>query len=72
MIRHDGSESRSAERGRAPETVAHAERFLSLVETIAAANRPLLPTMSEKAFRRVVIRMAEHQLLYENHRDERS
>jgi hypothetical protein len=49
----------------APLSVRRAQRFLEIVDAIAAANRPLLPTMTEKYFRRMVLRMAEHQLLYE-------
>ena len=50
-------------------SVRRAARFLELVDTISAANRELLPTMTEKYFRRMVIRMAEHQLLYEEYQD---
>jgi hypothetical protein len=50
---------------RSPASVRRAQRFLELVDTIAAANRPLQPAMSEKRFRAMVFRMAEHQLLYE-------
>lgn len=53
--------------GRAPLSVRRAQRFLEIVDAIAAANRPLLPTMTEKYFRRMVLRMAEHQLLYEEY-----
>ena len=48
-----------------PLSVRRAQRFLEIVDAIAAANRPLLPTMTEKYFRRMVLRRAEHQLLYE-------
>jgi hypothetical protein len=51
----------------APLSVRRAQRFLEIVDAIAAANRPLLPTMTEKYFRRMVLRMAEHQLLYEEY-----
>lgn len=50
-----------------PLSVRRAQRFLEIVDAIAAANRPLLPTMTEKYFRRMVLRMAEHQLLYEEY-----
>ena len=53
--------------GGTPLTVRRAQRFLEIVDAIAAANRPLLPTMTEKYFRRMVLRMAEHQLLYEEY-----
>ena len=53
--------------GDAPLSVRRAQRFLEIVDSIAAANRPLLPTMTEKYFRRMVLRMAEHQLLYEEY-----
>lgn len=53
----------------APDAVRRAQRYLELVDAITAANLPLLPTMTEKYFRRMVIRMAEHQLLYEEYRD---
>jgi hypothetical protein len=51
----------------APLTVRRAQRFLEIVDAIAEANRPLLPTMTERYFRRMVLRMAEHQLLYEEY-----
>jgi hypothetical protein len=50
-----------------PLSVRRAQRFLEIVDAIAAANRPLLPTMTERYFRRMVLRMAEHQLLYEEY-----
>jgi len=50
-----------------PLSVQRAQRFLEIVDAIATANRPLLPTMTEKYFRRMVLRMAEHQLLYEEY-----
>jgi hypothetical protein len=50
-----------------PLSVRRAQRFLEIVDAIAAANRPLLPTMTEKYFRRMVLRMAEHQLLFEEY-----
>ena len=53
--------------GSTPFSVRRAQRFLEIVDAIAAANRPLLPTMTEKYFRRMVLRMAEHQLLYEEY-----
>jgi hypothetical protein len=53
--------------GGAPLSVRRAQRFLEIVDAIAAANRPLLPTMTEKYFRRMVLRMAEHQLLFEEY-----
>lgn len=52
-----------------PDAVRRAQRYLELVDAITAANLPLLPTMTEKYFLRMVIRMAEHQLLYEEYRD---
>ena len=57
----------------APEmSVRRAARFLAIVDVITEANRPLLPTMTEKYFRRMVLRMAEHQLLYEEYQDKRA
>jgi hypothetical protein len=50
-----------------PLSVRRAQRFLEIVDVIAAANRILLPSMTEKYFRRMVLRMAEHQLLYEEY-----
>jgi hypothetical protein len=50
-----------------PSAVRRAQRFLEIVEAIADANRPLVPSMTEKYFRRMVLRMAEHQLLYEEY-----
>jgi hypothetical protein len=52
-----------------PYPVLRAQRFLQIVDAIAAANRRLLPTMTERYFRRMVVRMAEHQLLYEEYLD---
>jgi hypothetical protein len=52
---------------RSQEDVRRAERFLEILDAITAANRELLPTMTEKYFRRMVVRMAEHQLLYEEY-----
>ena len=49
--------------------VRQAQRFLELVDAITTANERLLPTMTEKYFRRMVLRMAEHQLLYEEFLD---
>jgi hypothetical protein len=54
---HDGS----------PASVRRAQRFLEIVDVITEANRPLLPTMTEKYFRRMILRMAEHQLIYEEY-----
>ena len=50
-------------------SVRRVARLLEIVDVIAAANRPLLPSMTERYFRRMVLRMAEHQLLYEEYRD---
>ena len=50
-----------------PDSVRRAQRFLEIVDVIAVANRPLQPKMPEKQFRAMVIRMAEHQLLYEEY-----
>lgn len=44
-----------------------AERFAEIVARLLEANRPLVPTMSEKHFRAMVEREAEHQLLYEEY-----
>ena len=65
--RHWALENSNADAGSTPLTVRRAQRFLEIVDAIAAANRPLLPTMTEKYFRRMVLRMAEHQLLYEEY-----
>lgn len=66
----DESGDRSADR--APMPVRRAQRFLEIVDAIADANRPLVPTMTEKYFRRMVLRMAEHQLLYEEYQARQS
>jgi hypothetical protein len=63
----DGRDASGA--GDASDSVVRAERFLKLVETITEAHLHLLPTMTERYFRRMVLRMAEHQLLYEEFRD---
>ena len=52
-----------------PPAVIRAQRFLDLVESLTLANQSLVPTMSTWYFRNMIIRMAEHQLLYEDHRD---
>ena len=52
-----------------PPAVVRAQRFLDLVESLTLANQRLVPTMSTWYFRNMIIRMAEHQLLYEDHRD---
>jgi hypothetical protein len=62
---YEGPESEGGDT--APQSVRRAQRFLEIVDAIAAANRPLLPTMTEKYFRRMVLRMAEHQLLFEEY-----
>jgi len=53
--------------GSAPDAVRKAERFLELVEQIAAANISRLPEMTERYFRRMVHREAEHQLIWEEY-----
>jgi hypothetical protein len=50
---------------RSAASVAKAQRFLELVDAISAAHLHLQETMTEKYFRRMVLRMAEHQLAYE-------
>jgi hypothetical protein len=62
-----GQDPKRDEHDRSQDEVRRAERFLEILEAITAANRELLPTMTEKYFRRMVIRMAEHQLLYEEY-----
>jgi hypothetical protein len=49
------------------EAAQRARRLAELVDMIAAANRPLTPGMPEGNFRAMVLRMAEHQLLYEEY-----
>jgi hypothetical protein len=44
-----------------------AQRFLEIVEQITAANIERLPEMTERYFRRMVLREAEHQLLFEEY-----
>jgi hypothetical protein len=50
-----------------PDSVRQAQRFLELVDLISAENAARLDDMGERYFRRMVIRQAEHQLLYEEH-----
>lgn len=52
-----------------PLAVTRAQRFLDLVESLTIANERLVPTMSTFYFRNMILRMAEHQLLYEDNRD---
>ena len=52
-----------------PPAVVRAQRFLDLVESLTLANQGLVQTMSTWYFRNMIIRMAEHQLLYEDQRD---
>jgi hypothetical protein len=68
---HWAFEDEGTEAG-APLSVRRAQRFLEIVDAIAEANRPLLPTMTEKYFRRMVLRMAEHQLLFEEYQRDAS
>ena len=63
----EGKKPSRDDRDRSQDEVRRAERFLEILEAVTAANRDLLPTMTEKYFRRMVIRMAEHQLLYEEY-----
>jgi hypothetical protein len=52
--------------GLSPSAAAkRAQRFLEIVDTITAANNQRLPEMTERYFRRMVLREAEHQLLFE-------
>jgi hypothetical protein len=68
VTRPDNRETTTPDgRSRSHEDVRRAERFLEILDAITAANRELLPTMTEKYFRRMVVRMAEHQLLYEEY-----
>jgi hypothetical protein len=46
-------------------TANQAARLAEIVSAIAEANRPLVPTMAEMYFQRMVLRMAQHQLLFE-------
>lgn len=48
-----------------PDAVRLAERFLQLVERIANANDDRRADMTERYFRRMVHREAEHQLIFE-------
>jgi hypothetical protein len=50
---------------RSAASVAKAQRFLELVDAISSAHLHLQESMTEKYFRRMVLRMAEHQLVYE-------
>lgn len=63
----EGTNPSRDDRDRSQDEVRRADRFLEILEAVTAANRELLPTMTEKYFRRMVIRMAEHQLLYEEY-----
>jgi hypothetical protein len=47
-----------------------AQRFLEIVERITAANIQRLPEMTERYFRRMVLREAEHQLLFEEYQEQ--
>jgi hypothetical protein len=44
-----------------------AQRFLEIVERIANANAERLPAMTERYFRRMILREAKHQLLFEEY-----
>lgn len=50
-----------------PDAVRLAERFLQLVEQIAQANPERRVEMTERYFRRMVHREAEHQLIFEEY-----
>ena len=50
-----------------PDAVRLAERFLQLVERIAEANAGRRAEMTERYFRRMVHREAEHQLIFEEY-----
>ena len=50
-----------------PDAVRLAERFLQLVEQIAQANAERRAEMTERYFRRMVHREAEHQLIFEEY-----
>ena len=50
-----------------PDAVRLAERFLQLVEKIAEANSVRRSEMTERYFRRMVHREAEHQLIFEEY-----
>ena len=50
-----------------PDAVRLAERFLQLVEQIAQANAGRQEEMTERYFRRMVHREAEHQLIFEEY-----
>jgi hypothetical protein len=50
-----------------PDAVRLAERFLQLVEQIAQANAERRVEMTERYFRRMVHREAEHQLIFEEY-----
>ena len=50
-----------------PDAVRLAERFLQLVERIAEANAERRIEMTDRYFRRMVHREAEHQLIFEEY-----
>jgi hypothetical protein len=50
-----------------PEAVRLAERFLQIVEQISEANAARRAEMTERYFRRMVYREAEHQLIFEEY-----
>ena len=51
-------------------TARRAQRFLEIVEQITAANIQRLPEMTERYFRRMVLREAEHQLMFEEYNEQ--
>ena len=47
--------------------VSRAQRFLEIVDRIAAANATRMAAMTERYFRRMVLREAEQQLAFEEY-----
>lgn len=50
-----------------PNPVHRAQRFLEIVDRIAAANATRMTEMTERYFRRMVLREAEQQLAFEEY-----
>jgi erythromycin esterase-like protein len=58
---------RDGDEARIPTDAHRAERFLELVEKISAQNAARRLEMTERYFRRMVLREAEQQLIYEEY-----
>ncbi len=62
--------SRSSDDGLAPappNALRRAQRFLEIVDRIATANAARMTEMTERYFRRMVLREAEQQLAFEEY-----